>query len=550
MKIKCPHCGTEYEVDKKDLFHYTQCRICGEGFVTGANNHMPSQNKSSVVIPKGSTKRTSTTSSEQNPGTLSRRGHKIGMICSIAGVVLALCAAIAYGTYNYFGNEPRLKRGISYYEGRKYQTAYKMLLPLAKKGYARAQLIVGDCLANGQGVFMDTKEAIKWYRLAADQGLPKAQHRMFVCCRDGNGIERNQENAAKWCRKAAEAGFEESMFDMGMLYVTGTGVEQNAKSALKWFRKGAECGYAMALYKLGQCYKLGYGVAKDEDEAAKWQNKAVSAWRTNASKGDTQSMINLAELYKEGDAVELDKEAAAQWYRKAAELGSAYAQQCLAFCYQNGIGVDEDKEEAAKWMLKSAEQGTNGNSQYAMGTFYQNGIGVEKNLKEAVKWFERATKKGLAQAKRSLAICYLNGEGIQKDEAMAEQLLEEAADAGDKCAKSELRHIRDERAAEERRIAHEKMEKERKIMELSEIENVIKERKASINNTLKGKIKDNWSGFDASKVATIDISISVTEEPPHRCVAENLSEKDSMDAVNMALSAAQNEASRDRKSVV
>ena len=35
MNIKCPHCGTEYEVEKKDMYRYTKCLKCGKGFVIG-----------------------------------------------------------------------------------------------------------------------------------------------------------------------------------------------------------------------------------------------------------------------------------------------------------------------------------------------------------------------------------------------------------------------------------------------------------------------------------------------------------------------------------
>lgn len=35
MNIKCPHCRTEYEVEKKDMYRYTKCEVCGKGFVIG-----------------------------------------------------------------------------------------------------------------------------------------------------------------------------------------------------------------------------------------------------------------------------------------------------------------------------------------------------------------------------------------------------------------------------------------------------------------------------------------------------------------------------------
>ena len=52
-----------------------------------------------------------------------------------------------------------------------HKTAYKLWLPLAEQGDARAQLTLGFMYAKGVGVPQDDKEAVKWYRLVAEQGL-------------------------------------------------------------------------------------------------------------------------------------------------------------------------------------------------------------------------------------------------------------------------------------------------------------------------------------------------------------------------------------------
>ena len=48
----------------------------------------------------------------------------------------------------------------------------------AFRGDAAAQLKVGDMFADGDGVPEDYGEAVKWYRLAADQGNAAAQYRL------------------------------------------------------------------------------------------------------------------------------------------------------------------------------------------------------------------------------------------------------------------------------------------------------------------------------------------------------------------------------------
>jgi outer membrane murein-binding lipoprotein Lpp len=53
-----------------------------------------------------------------------------------------------------------------------------LFLKLADKGMPEAQINLGMMFENGQGVPQDFKKAIRWYRLAANQGLTKAQEKL------------------------------------------------------------------------------------------------------------------------------------------------------------------------------------------------------------------------------------------------------------------------------------------------------------------------------------------------------------------------------------
>ena len=35
MNIKCPHCGTEYDIEQHEFGRYVTCQVCGKGFVAG-----------------------------------------------------------------------------------------------------------------------------------------------------------------------------------------------------------------------------------------------------------------------------------------------------------------------------------------------------------------------------------------------------------------------------------------------------------------------------------------------------------------------------------
>ncbi len=61
------------------------------------------------------------------------------------------------------------------YNRQDYETAYKLYLPLAEQGYADAQFNLGLMYEDGEGVSKDYKEAVNWFRLAAEQRHELAQ---------------------------------------------------------------------------------------------------------------------------------------------------------------------------------------------------------------------------------------------------------------------------------------------------------------------------------------------------------------------------------------
>jgi len=71
---------------------------------------------------------------------------------------------------------------------------------------AEAQFNLGRMYDNGEGVPEDDKQAVKWYRLAAEQGHAEAQINLGVMYRDGTGVRKDDKEAIKWWQKATEQG--------------------------------------------------------------------------------------------------------------------------------------------------------------------------------------------------------------------------------------------------------------------------------------------------------------------------------------------------------
>ena len=123
-----------------------------------------------------------------------------------------------------------------------YQTAYRLWLPLAEQGHARAQSNFGLLYANGQGVLQDYKEAVKWYRLAAEQGDASAQFNLGWMYRKGKGVLQDYKEAARLYRLSAEQGNAIAQSNLGWMYGKGKGVPQDYVLAHMWFNLSASNG--------------------------------------------------------------------------------------------------------------------------------------------------------------------------------------------------------------------------------------------------------------------------------------------------------------------
>jgi TPR repeat protein len=60
---------------------------------------------------------------------------------------------------------------------------------------------------NGEGVTKSLAQALKWYRLAAEQEDAPAQYALGTMYRDGLGVKKNAKQARRWLQRAADQGY-------------------------------------------------------------------------------------------------------------------------------------------------------------------------------------------------------------------------------------------------------------------------------------------------------------------------------------------------------
>lgn len=84
-----------------------------------------------------------------------------------------------------------------------YSTAARLLLPLAERGNAHAQAMVGFMYATGQGLPQAYDAAGYWYRQAAEHGDTTAQYLLGLAYDKGQGVPQDDVAAYKWLNLAA-----------------------------------------------------------------------------------------------------------------------------------------------------------------------------------------------------------------------------------------------------------------------------------------------------------------------------------------------------------
>ena len=116
-----------------------------------------------------------------------------------------------------------------------FATAVRLIRPLAIKGEAAAQYMLGGMYTLGQGVPEDNVQALFWVSKAADQGNADAQAEKGTFYLFGSGVAKNYREAIYWFRKAADQGgaFGQSM--LGYMYANGLGVPKDDRQAYFWY---------------------------------------------------------------------------------------------------------------------------------------------------------------------------------------------------------------------------------------------------------------------------------------------------------------------------
>lgn len=311
----------------------------------------------------------------------------------------------------------------------------------ASSGDPAAQFAIGKLYSQGKVDPQDSKQAVVWYRKAADQNYAPAENELGNLYWLGEGlVEPDLSQASAWWQRAADQGYSPAQESLGLQLETGLGVKQSYTQAAAWYRKASNGGDGVASLALARFYYWGNGIPKDHAEAARWYLMA-------SVQGEAEADVELAEDYYTGDGVPQDFSLAASYAKQCA--AGPYMEDMLGHLYYTGKGVTEDHAEAARWYLKAAEfcdatkDIDQGPAEYCesmehIGLQYLNGDGVPQDYSQAALWLQKSAERGDSFAQESMGWMYSEGYGVPKDEKQAQMWWRKAAVQGDASAKTAL----------------------------------------------------------------------------------------------------------------
>ncbi len=311
--------------------------------------------------------------------------------------------------------------------------AFELLTQADAAGNIAARAYLGVIRMEGApGVEVDAAEAFRLAQEPARQGDPLAYGVLAACYSQGLGVKRDEKKGDEYRRlafegfqKLADDGDVDAMDSLGCYYFNGSGTERDSKKAAEWWARAAERGLPTAMSNLGiYCYAYGDGVERDGAKAIQLLEKACA-------RGCASAAALLGAIYSSGwhdvPNVEKDDAKAIEFFRKGREGACSEAAYYLARCYENGIGVEADEAEAAK-LYEEAARANDSSAVTRIGLAYlYGGLGYEKDAKKAVEYLKRAADMDEADALRTLASCYENGNGVKKSRVEASRLRRRAS---------------------------------------------------------------------------------------------------------------------------
>lgn len=263
-------------------------------------------------------------------------------------------------------------------------------------------------------------------REAALRGDGPAMYQLSVQL-EHDGAVANRAEAAHWLRRAADSGLKEAQWQLGNRFLQGDGYTKDPVQAVAWFTKAAKQNSGDAQFSLGLCYENGEGVERNIPAALHCYHGALE-------NGHGQAKQRLSSCYRECLESGIEVPGLLEWLVAQAQLHDADAMYALAMHHMKSF----DHRQRANALQLLAQAAVQGHPLAAFTLGVQQTQKQFENYPEAVNNLSVSHKAGNMEAALYLSYLVRYGLGTAPDPAQGGNLLEEAAAAEVKTARSIL----------------------------------------------------------------------------------------------------------------
>lgn len=196
-------------------------------------------------------------------------------------------------------------------------------------------------------------------------------------------------------------------------------------------------GNPIAMFYMAMHYYSHIGIVHNSGMVAEYMTAA-------AENGLGIAQYQLGEMYESGCYVNFDRELSNQWYIRAkttlgeeSKAGNPISMLLLGNIFGEGKATKTDPLRSYICCCK-ATKACNVDGHINVAICYIRGVGVEKDECKGLQMLSKIAKVGNARAQRNLGVCYNYGYGVVKDESKAVEWYEKSAEQGNADAQYNL----------------------------------------------------------------------------------------------------------------
>jgi TPR repeat protein len=357
--------------------------------------------------------------------------RRLGFLYELGkGVAQDYAKALQYYRIAADGGDPggEYNIGVVYRDGlgvrRDSIEAMKWFRRAADHGHPEAMHELYLFYQNGTGVPRDPDEARTWLVKSAEAGSAIGQCEMgyyneYRIDWERNGQRTSSNNmpeAVRWYRLSADQGHAGGQFCLALCYLHGKGVEQDEERGLELVRQAADQKQLPAMVKLADLYARGVGSSRYENE----RPMALLLWA--GEKDFDDACATLALRYQKSLGTDRDLIAASEWYCRAAVANPRrYSLKGSGYPPSPDTTQPADPYSVA-WSLYLNGAGLRKpEALLEIGGMYLTGWDVPQSVVKAWPWLKLAAGSGALQANAKLAS--IEAQMDKEERKTAEELL-------------------------------------------------------------------------------------------------------------------------------